>query len=69
MYGAVLRYNIENEKHGRDYRYPPSDKKLLKKMFREINRKLKTHIHYLAEMDAFIYHCSGEIYRTVHQAV
>ncbi len=61
MYGAVLRYNIENEKHGRDYRYPPSDKKLLKKMFREINRKLKTHIHYLAEMDAFIFHGSGEI--------
>lgn len=61
MYGAVLRYNIENEKHGRDYSYSPSDKKLLKKMFREINRSLGTHIRYLAEMDAFIYHGSGEI--------
>lgn len=61
MHEAVLRDAINKEIRGEDYCYTASDKALLGKMFAEINRKLGTHIRYLAEMDAFIYHGSGEI--------
>lgn len=61
MHEAVLRDAIKKEIRGEDYCYTAFDKALLGKMFAEINRKLGTHIRYLAEMDAFIYHGSGEI--------
>ena len=61
MYGAVLRDAIEKEIKGEDYFYSASDKVLLQEMFAEINRCLGTNIRYLVEMDAFIYHGSGEI--------
>lgn len=61
MHEAVLRDAIQKEIRGEDYFYSASDKVLLQEMFAEINRKLGTHIRYLAEMDAFIYHGSGEI--------
>lgn len=61
MHEAVLRDAIQKEIRGEDYLYTAQDKVLLGKMFAEINRSLGTHIRYLAEMDAFIYHGSGEI--------
>lgn len=61
MHEAVLRDAIKKEISGEDYCYSASDKVLLGKMFAEINRSLGTDIRYLVEMDAFIFHGSGEI--------
>lgn len=61
MHEAVLRDAIKKEISGEDYCYSASDKVLLGKMFAEINRTLGTDIRYIVEMDAFIFHGSGEI--------
>lgn len=52
-YSRVLLASIEREKRGLDYIYPKADKKLLHKLFGEINRYAGTDYHYLAELDTF----------------
>jgi hypothetical protein len=52
---------IESEKNGTDYTYPAEDKKLLKKLFKEIYRHTGINVKYLAEMDVFRIEGSGEI--------
>ena len=61
MNEKIIKENIEREKAGLDYYYEPNDRLLLDKMFREINEKLGTNIHYLAEVDAYNIHGAGEI--------
>ena len=60
-YGKVLMSFIEREKKGLDYIYPKADKKVLRKLLKEINRYAGTNFHYLAELDAFDIHGTGNI--------
>lgn len=60
VYGAVLRDSIMSEIRGQ-FGYGPHDKKILKEMTKEINKTLGTHIHYLAEIDAYNIHGAGKI--------
>ena len=60
-YSKVLLASIEREKKGLSYICPKEDKKLLRKLLREINRYAGTHFHYLAELDAFRIQGAGSI--------
>lgn len=57
----LLQYAIKDEKKGKGYICPREDKKLLRKLFREINRYAGTHFRYLAELDAYCIHGTGSI--------
>lgn len=59
----VLADFIEQEKQGRLYCCSEHDRLILGRMFEEINRKLGTDIHYLAQADNMNLHASGEIMR------
>ena len=61
FYSKVLLDSIEKEKKGLDYTYPKADKKVLRKLLKEINRYAGTNFHYLAELDAFDIHGTGNI--------
>lgn len=60
-YNKVLLDSIEREKKGVDYCYHEKDGMVLKKMLIDINESLGTDFHYLAEIDAFDIHGSGQI--------
>lgn len=61
MYDKVLRYNIDRERKGIAYITSEQDKIVLEKMTKEINEHCGTNIHYLAEIDFYCIHNSGEI--------
>lgn len=52
-HNKVLLDSIEREKAKLDYFYSENDRRILDKMFDDINSVLHTNIHYLAEVDAF----------------
>ena len=60
----VLQHFIEQEKKGQDYRYNSFDHAILDKMLSEINEKLGTDFHYLAEIDAYNIKGSGIIMKS-----
>ncbi len=61
IYKKILLESIENEKAGIEYCYSNDDREILHEMFREINEERGISIRYLAEVDAFNIHGTGEI--------
>lgn len=67
-YSKVLLDAISREKDGIDYCCPEGDKELLRKLLCEINNRMNTNLHYLAELDAFdVYEASDIIAQYITQ--
>lgn len=62
MNDVVLQSMIQDEISGKDYTCSKEDRETLNIMLNEMNQKLNTNIHYLAEIDAFDIHGSGSIF-------
>ncbi len=60
-YSKVLLDNIKDEINGVDYLCPEEDRRLLEKMFDEINSACGIRVRFLAEIDAFDINGSGAI--------
>jgi len=58
---AILQDNIKKEQAGTDYVYSQADRAILTEMLSEINCRLGTDIHYLAEVDAYNLLGAGDI--------
>ena len=68
QYNPLLLDDIESEKNGTDFCYPEEDKAVLQEMLGEINQYAGTDFHYLAELNSFNIHGSGEIMvRYIHR--
>ncbi len=61
IYGAVLKYLIEKEIAGTDYRYSPADRAVLDEMVKEIKQECGVSVYYLAELDSFEIPGAGNI--------
>lgn len=61
IYNKVLLDSIERERAGLDYCCPDADRAILCDMFKEINEKTATNIHYLAEVDSFDIKGAGDV--------
>jgi len=60
-YSRLMLDNIERERTGTDYRYPDSDRAILREMFDDIKNSTGVSVHYLAEMDAYNIEGAGNI--------
>ena len=58
---VVLQNNIKKEQAGTDYVCSQADRVILTEMLSEINCRLGTDIHYLAEVDAYSLSGAGDI--------
>lgn len=61
VYHALLNDKIACEQNGTDFFCPSEDRRLLHKMFDEINHQTGSDIHYLAQIDSFIIPGAGRI--------
>ena len=61
VYHALLNDKITCEQNGTDFFCPSEDRRLLHKMFDEINHQTGSDIHYLAQIDSFIIPGAGRI--------
>ena len=61
VYHALLNDKIACEQNGTDFFCPSEDRRLLHKMFYEINHQTGSDIHYLAQIDSFIIPGAGRI--------
>ncbi len=61
IYDIILRDMIWEERLGKNYRYTREDKKVLKKMLKEINPMCGRHFKYFAELDHYYIEGAGEI--------